>query len=49
VYIFDGQVIHRNKPDYQLVDITDPFISRFIYDPLSLQDTCEVSTDPVCF
>lgn len=41
MYIFDGQVIHRNKPDYQLLDIHDEVISRFTYDPLSLQETCE--------
>lgn len=41
VYIFDGEVIHRNKPDYQLVDITDPYIARYINDPQSLGDTCE--------
>ncbi|RSH80324.1 tau 95 subunit of transcription factor TFIIIC [Apiotrichum porosum] len=41
VYIYDGQVIHRNKPDYQLVDILDPIISKYIFDPISLGDTCE--------
>lgn len=46
VYIYDGQVIHRNKPDYQLVDILDPIISKYIFDPISLGDTCEVGSTP---
>ncbi|KAL1406830.1 tau 95 subunit of transcription factor TFIIIC [Vanrija albida] len=42
-YGFDGQELHRNKPDYQLIDIVDPVILPWIYDPMSLHDTCDVS------
>ncbi|TXT07262.1 hypothetical protein VHUM_03432 [Vanrija humicola] len=40
-YLFDGQLLHRNKPDYQLIDIHDPIIEPFIYDPMGLHDTCD--------
>ncbi|WOO84407.1 Transcription factor tau subunit sfc1 [Vanrija pseudolonga] len=40
-YLFDGEILHRNKPDYQLIDITDPVILPFIYDPMGLHDTCD--------
>lgn len=43
--MFDGVILHRNKPDYQLIDITDPVILPFIYDPMGLHDTCDVSDD----
>lgn len=43
-YIFDGQILHQNKPDYLMCDIHDPFIKRFIYDPTSLADDCNPVT-----
>ncbi|CAK9787278.1 hypothetical protein CC85DRAFT_284365 [Cutaneotrichosporon oleaginosum] len=52
IHIFDGQVLHRNKPDYQLIDITDPFIAKYIYDPTCMMDVCDHHTGwyrPVSF
>jgi general transcription factor 3C polypeptide 5 (transcription factor C subunit 1) len=42
-HIFDGQVLHRDKPDYQLCDIEDPLIKRYIDDPRLITDKCDVS------
>jgi hypothetical protein len=43
-HIFDGQVLHRDKPDYQLCDIEDPLIKRYIDDPRLITDKCDVSS-----
>lgn len=42
-YIFDGQELHLDRPDYQLCDITDPLIVKFIEDPANLSETYDVS------
>lgn len=42
-HLFDGQEIHRGKPDFQLCDITDPLIRKYIDDPNLRTDTCDVS------
>lgn len=42
-YIFDGQELHLDRPDYQLCDITDPLIVKFIKDPVNLAETYDVS------
>ena len=41
-YIFDGKILHRDRPDYQLCDITDPLIAKYINDPAYASDTCDV-------
>lgn len=43
-YIFDGEILHQNKPDYLMCDIHDPLIARFIHDPTSLADDCNPVT-----
>ncbi|ORY27193.1 RNA polymerase III transcription factor IIIC subunit-domain-containing protein [Naematelia encephala] len=40
-HIFDGQVIHRDRPDYQLCDITDPLIRQYLDDPTNVKDDCD--------
>ena len=35
--------MHRDRPDFQLCDITDPLIRRIIEDPKNLRDVCDVS------
>ena len=42
-YIFDGNTLHRDRPDYQLCDITDPLIAKYINDPANVSETCDVS------
>ena len=42
-HIFDGQTLHRDKPDYQLCDITDPLISKFINDEANTTEVYDVS------
>lgn len=44
--IFDGQYLHKAKADYQLCDITDPFIMRYIDDTSHLSTTCTVRSPP---
>ena len=36
-YIFDGQVLHRDLPDYQLCDIHDRLIRQYLDDPENRQ------------
>ncbi|KAK1924864.1 RNA polymerase III transcription factor IIIC subunit-domain-containing protein [Papiliotrema laurentii] len=40
-HIFDGKLLHRDRPDFQLCDITDPLIRRIIEDPKNLRDVCD--------
>lgn len=40
-YFFDGQELHRDRPDYQLADITDPLIAKYIHNPDNLKDACD--------
>lgn len=42
-HIFDGRVLNRDRPDYQLCDITDPLIKKYIDDPRIVTETCDVS------
>ncbi|KAL0254021.1 hypothetical protein I308_101400 [Cryptococcus tetragattii IND107] len=42
--IFDGQYLHKAKADYQLCDITDPFIMRYIDDTSHLSTTCTLKS-----
>ncbi|TYJ55383.1 hypothetical protein B9479_003886 [Cryptococcus floricola] len=44
VHIFDGQVLNRERADYQLCDITDPFISKYIENTDHLSKTCSVKS-----
>ncbi|KAK4686342.1 general transcription factor 3C polypeptide 5 (transcription factor C subunit 1), partial [Tremellales sp. Uapishka_1] len=32
-HIFDGQILHRDRPDFQLCDLTDPLICKYVHDP----------------
>jgi len=41
-HIFDGKILNRDKPDYQLCDIEDPLIKRYIYDERLIHDHCDV-------
>jgi general transcription factor 3C polypeptide 5 (transcription factor C subunit 1) len=43
-HIFDGEILHRDKPDYQLCDIEDSLIKRYINDLRLITDTCTVSS-----
>lgn len=47
--IFDGQYLHKAKADYQLCDISDPFIMRYIDDTKHLSTTCTVRLTPKLF
>ncbi|KGB75731.2 hypothetical protein CNBG_1569 [Cryptococcus deuterogattii R265] len=42
--IFDGQYLHKAKADYQLCDITDPFIMRYIDDTSHLSTICTLKS-----
>ncbi|KAE8541102.1 hypothetical protein D1P53_002456 [Cryptococcus gattii VGV] len=42
--IFDGQYLHKAKADYQLCDIIDPFIMRYINDTSHLSTTCTLKS-----
>ncbi|KIR59944.1 general transcription factor 3C polypeptide 5 (transcription factor C subunit 1) [Cryptococcus bacillisporus CA1873] len=42
--IFDGQYLHKAKADYQLCDITDPFIMRYIDDTKHLSTICTLKS-----
>ncbi|WVO20802.1 uncharacterized protein IAS62_002102 [Cryptococcus decagattii] len=42
--IFDGQYLHKAKADYQLCDISDPFIMRYIDDTKHLSTTCTLKS-----
>jgi len=42
-HVFDGQILNRDKPDYQLCDIEDPLLKRYINDERLITDTCDVS------
>ncbi|ORX39968.1 RNA polymerase III transcription factor IIIC subunit-domain-containing protein [Kockovaella imperatae] len=39
-YIFDGKILQRDVPDFQLCDITDPLIRKYIDDPALVGDKC---------
>jgi hypothetical protein len=41
-HIFDGKILNRDKPDYQLCDIEDSLIKRYIYDERLIHDHCDV-------
>ena len=41
-HIFDGEVLHRFRPDYQITDITDPLIRKVIDDPAHVSSFCDV-------
>jgi hypothetical protein len=43
-HIFDGQVLHRDVANYQLIDITDPLLYDLIHDPRARKDHVDVST-----
>lgn len=43
VHIFNGQELHRDKPEYQLCDIYDPLVRKYIDDPVCLKQDCKVS------
>jgi general transcription factor 3C polypeptide 5 (transcription factor C subunit 1) len=43
-HIFDGQILNRDKPDYQLCDIEDELIKRYINDERLITDHCDVSS-----
>ncbi|EIW69414.1 hypothetical protein TREMEDRAFT_68676 [Tremella mesenterica DSM 1558] len=40
-HIFDGQVLNRHRPDYQLCDIEDPLIRRYINKQSAWMDKCD--------
>ena len=42
-HVFDGKILDRDKPDYQLCDIEDSLIKRYIYDERLIHDHCDVS------
>jgi hypothetical protein len=42
-HVFDGKILNRDKPDYQLCDIEDSLIKRYIYDERLIHDHCDVS------
>ncbi|WWD15997.1 hypothetical protein CI109_100421 [Kwoniella shandongensis] len=39
-HVFDGQYLHRERGDYQLCDVTDPFIAKYINEPSKLLSVC---------
>ena len=41
-HVFDGKILNRDKPDYQLCDIEDSLIKRYIYDERLIHDHCDV-------
>ncbi|OXH40235.1 general transcription factor 3C polypeptide 5 (transcription factor C subunit 1) [Cryptococcus neoformans] len=41
---FDGQYLHKAKADYQLCDITDPFIMRYVNDTKHLSNVCTLKS-----
>lgn len=41
---FDGQYLHKAKADYQLCDITDPFIMRYVNDTKHLSSVCTLKS-----
>lgn len=45
-HVFDGKILNRDKPDYQLVDIEDSLIQKYINDPRLITNTCDVSSSP---
>jgi general transcription factor 3C polypeptide 5 (transcription factor C subunit 1) len=42
-HIFDGQELNADRPDYQVGDIIDPLIRKYIDDPALHSDVCDVS------
>jgi hypothetical protein len=42
-HIFDGETAHRNIGNYQLCDITDPFLQEVIQNTEFVRDACDVS------
>lgn len=48
VHIFNGELLHQNKSDYQLLDITDPEITDYIWDPVNRWSHCDVRIRGVC-
>ena len=42
-HFFDGKELHADRPDYQMCDIVDPLIRKYINDPALYADTCDVS------
>lgn len=42
-HMFDGHEINRSKPDFQLCDISDPLLRKYIDNPNLRNDTCDVS------
>ncbi|KAK8869733.1 hypothetical protein IAR55_000301 [Kwoniella newhampshirensis] len=39
-HVFDGQYLHRERGDYQLCDVTDPLIAKYINEPSRLLSVC---------
>lgn len=42
-HIFDGQAVHRNVGNYQLCDMTDPFLQEVIQNDEFVREECDVS------
>lgn len=42
-HIFDGEAVHRNVGNYQLCDMTDPFLQEVIKNDEFVRAECDVS------